>query len=64
MIVYVAMVKTDSGDDYIWVYEEKPTRKQVINRLHEWGGAATKKWYDETTDVTIYAEEIIRKGNE
>ncbi len=61
MIVYTARVMTDSGDTYVWVYKDKPTREQVIQKLFEWEGggeAADLDWYEATTSVFIEQTEL------
>jgi hypothetical protein len=57
--VYVALVHTDSMDTYTWVYKNEPTRAQVIQRLYEWEQAEDLEWYEQTTSVHIYPEEVI-----
>ena len=57
--VYTARVLTDSADTYVWVYKKKPTRKQVIWRLHDMELAAPFEVYDQTTSVYIEQTELI-----
>jgi hypothetical protein len=58
MIVYTARVHTDSGDTYVWVYRQEPTREQVIYALFEYEGGTDEDldnldWYAQTTSVFI-----------
>ena len=58
--VYTVLVITDSCDKYVWVYNEKPTRAAVIERLrnHE-GNVESALWYDGTTDVIFGVERVL-----
>jgi len=61
MLVYTARAVTDSGDNYIFVYESEPTHDMVIRRVHEMeGGCESIKWYRDTTSVYIDATMLIK----
>jgi hypothetical protein len=59
MKVYTAHVRTESGDHYIWVYKNEPTRAEVIERLYDSEQAADLEWYEDTTAVHIEEQELI-----
>lgn len=63
MLVFTARAVTDSGDNYIFVYESQPTRDMVIRRVHELEGAGlTLKWYGDTTSVYIDETMLIKEA--
>ncbi len=61
MIVYTAIVKTDSSDTYVWVYAYEPTREEIIQRLYDMEGAESLEWYDDTTGIHINQTNLTEK---
>jgi len=59
MKVFVAVITTDSLDTYAWVYQKKPTRKQIIERLVDYEGGEDYGFYNETTSIKIEETEIL-----
>jgi hypothetical protein len=57
--VFTARVVTDSADTYVWVYRNKPTRKEVIKRLWHFERAEELDWYMDTTSVYIDETDLI-----
>ena len=58
MIVYTALVKTDCMT-YVWVYKNKPTHEEVIQRLVEIVGAMSYDEYMDITSVDIMFTDVI-----
>ncbi len=57
--IWIALVRTESGDTYTWPFESEPTRDQVIDELVESeGGIEDREWYDKTTSVRITPEVV------
>jgi hypothetical protein len=59
MKVWAVLIKTDSCDEYNYVYDYKPTRAEVIERVwQDEGEIESLDWYLETTNVSISETEI------
>ncbi len=59
MVIYVANVRTDSGDEYSYLYSSAPTRAQVIKQVwKDEGEIEDLDWYMGSTRVDILPEEV------
>ncbi len=53
--VWIATAKTESGDQYNFMFDEKPTRDKVAGMVWEQEGEIEDlDWYTETTNIIIY----------
>ncbi len=52
--VYAVLITTESGDDYLEVYDHMPRREDIVLKLWEdEGRQETLDWYLDTTQVRI-----------
>jgi len=60
MKVYTALVDTDFGDSYIFVYANRPTNEQVMETLRAREKSKhTVEYYIETAYASIEETEVI-----
>jgi len=62
MKVHTVRVVTDSFDTYVWVYDYKPSRREILTRLYEVDPGMDLQWYEDTTSVYFDTTDVVIKG--
>lgn len=57
--VFTALVRTESGDRYVFVFKKKPKEDDVIKMVWEAESAADLEFYMDTTGVEIKKTEVL-----
>lgn len=59
--MWIVNADTESGDQYSWIFDKKPTRDQIVTLVWKMEGeCAEEDYYDCTLSIT-YEEAVLLK---